>query len=212
MITLYGMPSTAMMIPHILLRELGVGFELRLLDRAKEEHKQPAYLALNPHGKVPTLVDGDLVISETAAICLHLADTHPQAGLVPAVGTAERAELYKWLMYLTNTVQADMLVYFYPDRYVSLGAAAASDVKAVAEQRLHGYFVAIDKALAGRTWFLGDRYSLLDPYLFTLGRWSRFMTRPARTLPNLGPLFARMVERSAVREMFAAEGLSEPYY
>lgn len=211
MVTLYGIVSSAMMIPHILLRELGVEFELRLLDRAKGEHRQPAYLALNPHGKVPTLVDGDLVLYETAAICLHLADSHPEARLAPPVGTVERAELYKWLMFLTNTVQADMLLYFYPDRYVSLGEQAAADLKAVTEERLSGYFAAIDRALAGRTWFLGDRYSLLDPYLFTLGRWSRFMNRPARTLPNLGPLFARMLERPAVRDTFAAEGLSAPY-
>ena len=83
--TLYGMPSTAAMAPHILLREIGRPFDLVLLDRGKGEHKSAAYLALNPHGRVPTLVDGDLVLYEAAAICLHLADLYPEAKLAPAV-------------------------------------------------------------------------------------------------------------------------------
>ncbi|AWK86366.1 glutathione S-transferase family protein [Azospirillum thermophilum] len=211
MITLYGMPSTAAMIPHILLREIGVPFDLTLLDREAGENRQPGYLALNPQGRVPTLVDGDLVVTETAAICLHLVDRHPEAGLAPAVGSAERAVFYKWIAYLTNTIQADMLVYFYPGRYVQ-GAEAEAALKAVVEARLFEQFSLLDKEMEGRRWLLGDRYGALDPYLFTLARWSRFMTRPARSLPNLGPWLARVLERPAVQAAFAAEGLSAPYF
>jgi glutathione S-transferase len=76
-------PGTAAMIPHILLEELGERFELVPVSRAERAHKQPAYLRLNPNGLIPVLVDGDLVLYETAAIVLHLADTHPQAQLAP---------------------------------------------------------------------------------------------------------------------------------
>lgn len=209
--TLYGMPSTAAMAPHILLREIGRPFDLMLLDRDKGEHKSAAYLALNPHGRVPTLVDGDLVLYEAAAICLHLADSHPEAKLAPAVGTPERAEFYKWLVYLTNSVQAEMLLYFYPERHVE-GAEAQAAFKAATETRLNGHFDGLDRALAGRTWLLGDTYSAADPYLFMLCRWTRFMGRPARTLANLGPYLARVLERPAVKAMFEAEGLTAPYY
>ncbi|CAO3417495.1 glutathione S-transferase family protein [Azospirillum endophyticum] len=209
--TLYGMPSTASMAPHILLREIDRPFDLVLLDREKGEHKSTGYLALNPHGRVPTLVDGDLVLYEAAAICLHLADNHPGAKLDPAVGTPERAEFYKWLVYLTNSVQAEMLLYFYPERYVE-GAEAQAAFKTVTEVRLNGHFDGLDRALEGRTWLLGDTYSAVDPYLFMLCRWTRFMGRPARTLPNLGPYLARVLDRKAVKATFEAEGLSAPYY
>lgn len=209
--TLYGMVSTAAMAPHILLREIGVPFELRLLDRDKGEHKSAAYLALNPHGRVPTLVDGDLVLYEAAAICLHLADSHPEAKLAPAVGMPERAEFYRWLVYLTNSVQAEMLLYFYPERYVE-GTQAQAAFKAATEARLNGHFDGIDRALEGRTWLLGDTYRAVDPYLFMLCRWTRFMGRPARTLGNLGPYLARVLERPAVKAAFEAEGLATPFY
>ncbi len=213
--TLYAMPSTAAMAPHILLREIGAPFDLVLLDRDKGEHKSPAYLALNPHGRVPTLVDGDLVLYEAAALCLHLADTHPEARLAPPVGTAERAAFYTWLVYLTNSVQADMLLYFYPERFVE-GDAARTAFTAMAEARLEAHFDGLDRALAkqaaaGRAWMLDSGYSALDPYLFMLCRWTRFMRRPARSLPALGPYLARLLERPAVMAAFAAEGLAEPY-
>ncbi|HYD32015.1 MAG TPA: glutathione S-transferase N-terminal domain-containing protein [Azospirillaceae bacterium] len=79
--------------------------------------RSPDYLVLNPNGRVPTLVDGNLVLFDSAAICLHLCDRHPAAGLAPDVGTAERAEFYKWLIWPTNMVQPDMLLYINPQRY-----------------------------------------------------------------------------------------------
>ena len=72
MIQLHYYPSTASMIPHLLLQEMGIPFKLLLVDRATDAHKAPAYLALNPNGLLPALTDGDLVLYETAAICLHL--------------------------------------------------------------------------------------------------------------------------------------------
>jgi glutathione S-transferase len=80
------------MTPHLLLRELGVPFELQRVDRTQNAHKSPAYLKLNPNGLIPVLVDGELVLYETPAIVLHRVDTHPQAGLAPAVQAVAEAE------------------------------------------------------------------------------------------------------------------------
>ncbi len=107
MIELHYFPSNASFAPHILLEEMGVPFTLRVVDRANNEHKSPAYLKLNPNGLIPTLVDGDLVLYETAAILMHLADCH--AGFAPAPGTAARAEYYKRMMWVTNTLQAMLI-------------------------------------------------------------------------------------------------------
>ena len=87
MIQLHYYPGNASFAPHLLLEELGTPFELQYVDRTVGAHKAPAYLKLNPNGLIPVLVDGDLVLYETAAICLHLADTHPKSGFAPNPGT-----------------------------------------------------------------------------------------------------------------------------
>lgn len=215
MITLHYFPSNANFAPHVLLRELGVPFELQLVDRTQGAHKSPEYLKLNPNGLIPVLVDGDLVLYETAAILLHLADTHPQAGLAPALGSAERAHFYKWLFWLSNTVQATMITYFYPDRSVDAGnAAGAAQVKAHAQARLDGCLRQLDELLAGHggPWLLGARYSAADPLAFMLCRWTRGFvgSAPARDYPHIGPYLERMLERPAVKRAIEVEKLQPP--
>lgn len=216
MIRLHYYPGNASFTPHVLLREIGAPFELALVDRAAGAHKSPAYLKLNPNGLIPVLVDGDLVLYETAAILLHLCDTHPQAGLAPAVGTPERAQFYKWLAWMTNTLQATLIHYFYPERLVDDGnAEGAAQVKAHAMARVHGLLGQLDAQLAshGGPWLLGERYSAADPFAFMLGRWTRgFAERPARDYPHLGPYLARVAQRPAVQQAAAAEGLAPPLF
>lgn len=216
MITLHYYPGNASFTPHVLLNELGVPFELSLVDRTQQAHKSLAYLALNPNGLIPVLVDGDLVLYETAAIALHLADTHPAANLAPPLGTAERAEFYKWLFWLTNTVQASLIHYFYGDRIVDAGNTEGfAQVKAHMQQRVGGHLQQIEAHLAGHggPWMLGADYSVLDPYVWMLCRWTRgFSSKPARDYPCVAAFLKRMLERPAVQKTVAAEKLSEPLY
>lgn len=216
MITLHYYPSNASMAPHILLRELGAPFELQLVDRTQAAHKAPAYLELNPNGLIPVLVDGDLVLYETAAICLHLVDTHPAAGLAPAVGTAERAHFYKWLVWLTNTMRATLIHYFYPDRLLDAGnTTGAAQVQAHAMAAVHGHLQQLDAQLArsGGPWFFGERFSAVDPYAFMLCRWTRgFAEKPAKSWPRLDAYLQRVLERRALQEVVRVEGLKTPYY
>ena len=213
MIQLHHYPSTASMVPHVLLEELGVPYELKIVDRQQNAHKAPDYLKLNPNGLIPVLVDGDLVLYETAAICLHLADTHAGAMLAPPLGTSQRAQLYKWLMWLTNTLQATLIVYWYPGRWAQSPEAVA-EVKASAERKIGTQLDLLDAELArhGKPWLLGDDYTLLDPYVLTLCRWTRHFERPARSLPHLGPFLQRMLERPAVQRMYAQQGIHELYF
>ena len=213
MLTLYFYPGNANLAPHMLLEEIGVPHRLELVDRAVGAHKDAAYLKLNPHGRLPTLVDGALVLTEAAAICLHLADTHPEAQLAPPMGTAARADLYRWLMYLTNTVQTEMLFYFYPERLAD-DAAMAARVKHHAELRVAEMFDQIELALqAGDGDHLtGTRFSAADAYLLMVSRWSRMMVRPARSRPVLARYLANLAARPAIQRAFAAEGIDAPYY
>jgi glutathione S-transferase len=219
MMQLHYSPSTAAMAPHILLEELGVPFEKVLVDTSTGAHRSPAYRQLNPNGLVPTLVDGELVLYETAAICLHLCDTHPGSGLAPAPGTVERAHFYKWLVWLTNTLQSTLIVYFYTDRWMNAGnEAGVAELKTHAEARIGPMLDQLDAELARlqvqheQPWMLGANYSAVDIYTMMLCRWTRnFKTQPARERPHLGPYLQRVLARPAVVRAFQAEGIAQPW-
>jgi glutathione S-transferase len=213
MIQLYYHPGNASLTPHMLLEEIGAPFELVFVDRANAAHKSPEYLKLNPNGQIPVLVDGSFVLYEAAAICLYLADEHPDARLAPPLGTSERAQFHQWLLWCTNTLQAMLMHYFYPERMVDEGdAAAAAQVKKRAEVRVGPMLDQLDQQLAshGGPWLLGESFSAVDPYALMLGRWTRNFARPARSLPQLGPYLQRMLARPAVQRAFATEKLPPP--
>jgi glutathione S-transferase len=215
MIQLHYYPSTAAMVPHILLEEIGVPFQRVLVDRMVNAHKTPEYLRLNPNGLIPVLVDGDLVLYETAAVALHLCDSHPEARLAPAVGTNERAHFYKWLVWLSNTMQATLGLYFYPERWVDEGnAEGAKQLRRHAQAKVGTMLDQLDAQVTGTggPWFLGRDYSALDPYVFTLCRWTRnFDAGRARERANLGPYLQRMLDRPALQRVFASEELKPPF-
>ena len=208
MLQLHYSPSDASLAPHLLLEEIGAPFELKLVDRSVNAQKSPAYLKLNPNGLIPVLEDGDLVLYETAAILLHLADTHPAARLIAPLGTAERAHAYKWLVWLANTLHATEVPFFYPERWAD-DASAIAQVKAHAEQRTNALLDILDAELArhGGPWLLGAEFSLVDPYALMLCGWTRHFARPARALPHLGACMARVQARPAVQRALRTEGL-----
>jgi len=216
MLQLHYYPGNASFAPHVLLHEIGVPFELKLVQRTQGEHKRPEYLKLNPNGQIPVLVDGELVLYETAAICMHLADTHPGATLAPPLGTHERAHFYKWMAWLSNTPQAMLMHYFYPERLVDEGdIAAAQQVKTHAQDRVVAMLALLDAQLAshGGPWLLGAHYSAADPFAFMLCRWTRgFNDKPARDHTHIAPYLQRMLERPAVARAFEAEALPQPWY
>ena len=221
MIELHYYPGNASMAPHILLHEIGLPFNKVLVDRTRQAHKSPAYLSLNPNGLIPVLRKADLVLYEAAAICLYLADQHPQARLAPALGTAERAHFYKWLVWMTNTLQAKLIHYFYPERLVDAGnAGAAAQLRAHAQARIGEMLDQLDAQLArhSQAWLLGANYSAADAYAFMLCRWTRGfdgaagqLTAPARSRPQLGAYLQRMLARPAVQRVMADEGLAAPW-
>ncbi len=212
--TLHYFPGNASFAPHVVLNEIGAPFELQRVDRAQQAHKSPAYLQLNPNGLIPVLVDDGLVLYETAAVLMHLADSRPAARLAPALGSVERAHYYKWMVWLSNTVQATLIHYFYPERLVDEGnAAGAAQVKAHAEAKVGACLAQIDALLAGHggPWLLGADYSAADALAFMLCRWTRgFASRPARDYPHIGPYLQRMLARPAVQRSFEVEQLAPP--
>jgi len=220
MLQLYYFPGNASLIVHLVLEEVGTPFALKYVDRDRAAHKAADYLALNPNGLIPVLVDdaprdGDgapLVLYETAAICMHLADVHPAAALLPALATPERAHAYKWTLWLANTLQPALVVYFYPERWAD-DAAGAAAIRAKAEAKIAPMLDQLDAELARHrgAWLLGDRYGIADAYAFVLCRWTRGFARPARSLPHVRPWLDRMLARPAVQRAFATEQIAPPF-
>ena len=218
MIELHYFPGNASLAPHILLHELALPFRLQLVDRTRNAQLSPAYLALNPNGRIPVLRDGDLVLYESAAICLHLADRVPDAGLLPPLGSAERAQACKWLVWMTNTLQARLMHYFYPERLVDAGnAAGAAQVQAHAQADIGPLLDQIEAQLAGhgQPWLLGAHYGVADAYGWMLCRWTRGFegaaSPPARSRPAIKTWLQRVMDRPAVQRVLVDEGLPAPW-
>jgi glutathione S-transferase len=201
---LHYAPGSSAMAPHATLAEIGVPYELVPVERDGPDQWSEAYRALNPWGKVPTLEDGDLALSESAAICLYLAETFPEARLVPAAGSRERAELYRWLLWLSNTVQEAQLRHFYPHRYGGEGVKEAADA-ALAE-----HYDRIDAHLADREWLVGSERTVADFFLFMLTRWGRNLEPAAWDRPNLRAHWLRCLELRGPRAVIDEEGLALP--
>jgi glutathione S-transferase len=195
------------MAPHATLAEIGEPYELVLVERDENGRPSDAYFALNPWGKIPTLEDEGLVLTESAAICLHLAETFPEARLMPPLGTRERSELYRWLTWLSNTVQTAQLRHFYPHRYGTEG------VKEAADAELYAHHALIDDHLGGgREWLVGKERSVADLFLFMMTRWGRNLDPPAWDRPNIRAHWLRTLELPGVRRMIEEQGLQLPEF
>lgn len=208
MLKLFYMPDTASLAPHIVLKRLAFDHELVRLNKMDGSLQTDEYARLNPNGRVPTLVDGDLVLFESAAICLHLADKDPDSGLMPPLGSDKRAHAYKWLIFLTNSVQADMMLYFYKDRFAK-SEAAALEVREVGVERVRKLITQLDEALAdGRPYLSGSRKTIVEDYLLMLGRWFVQMGQGdvLKSMAHLWPLLSILEEDPVVLAAYEAEG------
>jgi glutathione S-transferase len=210
MYQLHYFPSNANAAPQMVLEELGQPYELVLVERAKNAQKSPQYLEINPNGRIPTLVSNGSALFEAAAICLHLVDQHPQAGLAPKVGTPERAKFYQWLTFLTNSLQEELMIWQYPDRLTGADAAATAVVKRGAEARAGAYLDVIEQHLqANGPLFLGGSLSAADFYLVMLARWARPMAKPPRARPAIAKLLDMVTALPSVRRAYERQGVTE---
>jgi glutathione S-transferase len=208
---LFYYPDNASLAPHFVLEEIGAPFTLTLVDRTRNAQKSAQYLARNPLGRIPTLAYGDVVLFESAAICLHLADRHPEAHLAPAIGTDARAHLYKWLMFLTNTIQPDHMAFFYADRYTSDPRGTAA-VAAAAEERLSQAYAVVDEALPrDGPYLLGRDVCVADFYLLMLIRWGGKQRNHPKHLPGIRRCAELLLQRASAQRASATEKL-EPIY
>jgi glutathione S-transferase len=207
---LFYYPRNASWAPHLVLAEMGLDFELVLVDRKSNEQKSPEYLLLNPSGRIPTLSDKNTVIFESAAICLYLCEMHPELSLIPVTGSTERAKFYQWLFYLNSTVQPELMVYFYPQKHTT--GEETQKIVLAQESRVTEMFSLIDKGLAGKEFLVGSNITVCDYFLFMLSHWASGFSQPPLSFNNLGRYLRNIARRNVVVSVCKKEGTSLEMY
>jgi len=207
MYTLYYYPLNASLAPHFVLEHIGCDFNLELVNRQENEQKNERYLQLNPTGRIPTLVDSNSPIFESAAICLHLAEKHPEKELFPASNSVNRHLAYQWLMYLTNTLQAELAIYFYPERH-GISPNDRSNVVATQEERISEILAILDNELQGQDFLVGNKITICDYYLFMLAIWADEIPQPPLSFKNLSPYLKKLARQESIIRACEKENFS----
>ena len=198
---LYFSPGACSLSPHIVLREAGLAFDLEQVDvRTKKTAGGGDFFQVNPKGQVPTLLldDGD-ILTEGPAIVQYIADKAPASKLAPAPGTKERYHLAEWLNFITSELHKNFSPLFRP--------TTPEDYKPIARENLAGRFSYVDKKLAGRSFLLGDTFTVADAYLFVMTNWAKSLNVDLTAWSNVGAFRERVLARPKVQEAMKTEGL-----
>jgi len=181
MYKLYWSKETGALAPQAALEEAGADYEVIVTDTGSGAHRSPEFLALNPRGQVPALILPDnSVMTESAAMMLHIADAFPQANLIPPVNDPARAQVYRWMFFAAVNLYETDLRYYYSERYTT-NENGVEGVKAAALRDFDKYFDMLEQEIGSGLYLLGDTDSILDIYLTMLAYWH----------PDVDALFAR---------------------
>src|ERR1700723_3025374 len=165
---LYARQGAGSLAPQMLLEEIGAAYELVWVSKAPSEIE--AFRRISPAAKIPVLMLPDgTVVSESAAILIHLTNAHPAAALAPVAGSSAHAHFLQWMVFLSANAYEAALRFFYPDRYSAAGEAAAAQIKSQALADWGRHFEMVDAALS--PYVLGAELSAADHYLHMLASW-----------------------------------------
>jgi glutathione S-transferase len=181
----HGSPSRSSIV-HWMLEEVGEPYEIELLDLKAGDQRTPAYLAINPMGKVPALADGAGNITEVAAICCYLADAYPEAKLAPAIGDERRGPYLKWLFFGPSCVEPAMI-----DKALKREAAPRSTAGWADYDTVIGV---LRQTVAKGPYLLGEQFTAADVVIGSVIRWGMMFNM----LPEI-PEFVAYRERLAAR-------------
>jgi glutathione S-transferase len=201
--TLHWSPDTGAFAVQAVLEELGLPYRLEPTLTREGAHRRPEFLALNPMGRVPVLVLPDgAVVTESAAMVLHLCDLRPDAGLLPPSGSSGRALAYRWLLLMATGLYEADLRYYYPDRYTTAPDEAAG-VREAGLAAMDRHLDVLEGALDPGPWLLGGRFSACDLYLFMLALWHPGRQAALGARPRLAALAREVRRRPAVERIWA---------
>lgn len=190
-IIFYHNPQSRAAIVHWMLEEVGADYEVRSIDFAKGDSRSPEFLSVNPMGKIPTIVDRGTVVTEAAAICAYLADLFPQAGLAPAIGSAERGTYYRWLFFGAGCFEPAVIDKMFNRPEIenkgSVGYGSYDDT-----------IDAIEKAIQPGPYLLGETFSAADVYIASELSWTGMFGAPRiKDSPTIQAYVERCTARPA---------------
>jgi glutathione S-transferase len=206
MLTLYYAANTCALASHIALEYAGAKYETVRLDFGKKEQRSPQYLRLNPKGRVPALVTEQGVLTETPALLQYIAQAFPQSGLAPLDDPFLLARVNEFNSFLCSSVHVAHAHRMRGYRWVDEADTAALEaMKRKVPQSVGECFRLIETEMLKGPWVLGERFSICDPYLFTLAQWMEADGLDPREFPRVTEHRSRMAADPAVRKALAAE-------
>jgi glutathione S-transferase len=201
---LYYSPGACSLSVHIALKESGLAFEA--IAAPTKTHLLPDgsdYHLINPLGYVPLLeLDNGTRLREGPAIVQYIADQVPAKKLAPANGTFERYQLQEWLTFIGTELHKGFSPLFTP--------GMPEEAKVIARNKLVQRLTWVDSELAGKSYLMGEQFSVADGYLFTVAGWGKYVGVDISGLTHLGAFMDRAKARPAVQEALKAEGLLKP--
>ena len=202
---LYSKPGACSTADHIALQWTGQPFEVEVV--TQQQIKEPDFLAMNPAGAVPVIVDGDFVLTQNAAIMGYIADSYPQAGLAGDGSARQRAEATRWLAFCNSDLHPSFTPLFAPGLFVH-DSAQYDDIRELARQRVRRHYETANKRL-GETgnWLAGFR-SFADPYFYITLRWAGRAGVDLSGYAHIAAFRQRMEADAGVQAALKAEGLA----
>jgi len=193
---LYFTPRTRATRPRWMLEELGVPYEVVTVDLAAKENREPGHRRAHPLGQVPALVDGDVTVFESIAICMYLAERCSERGLAPPASSPLRAPYYQWLLFCPSTIEPAI------GRWSQHGGEVSEAEREKARARFAEAAEMLTQALATKEHMLGDQFSTVDVIVGSNLNWARRVgLLEGRDV--LSTYVDRLLARPAARQAFA---------
>ena len=204
MLTLFYAQNTCALASHIAWEEARASYDPIRVDFRTNEQRKPAYLEINPKGRVPALVTERGILTETPAILAFVAQSYPAARLAPLDDPFEFARVQAFNSYLCSTVHVAHAHRMRGHRWVD-DPAAIAEMQRKVPTTVGDCFELIETTMLRGPWVMGDTYTICDPYLFTIAQWLDGDGVDVNRFPKLVALQERMSERGAVQRALAAE-------
>lgn len=206
MLTLYYAPHTCALATHIVLEEVGADYSTVRIDFATDEQRSPAYLKINPKGRVPALVTDRGVLTETPAMLVFAAQSFPKAKLAPFDDPFVFAEAQAFNSYLCSTLHVAHAHRMRGPRWVDAGDAhSIAAMQRKVPESVTACYELIERGMLKGPWVMGERYTICDAYLFTLAQWLEADGVDPGHIPRVIDHRRRMSERATVRKAIAQE-------
>lgn len=204
MLAFYYAPGTCAVASHIALEEAGATYDRHRIDFAKAEQRDPEYLAINPKGRVPTLVTERGILTETPAILAYIAQSYPEANLAPLDDTFAFAQVQAFNSYLCSTVHVAHAHGMRGHRWTDDAAAIAS-MKSKVPETVSACFAYIEEQAFIGPFVMGENYTIADPYLFTIAQWMEGDGVDPAKFPKVSAHRDMMRHRKSVQDVLRAE-------